>query len=774
MLLRRLLAHGPTGRRGVLVRATVLAALLALLAGLTTTVRAEEEQELCGPEWDATKPMFVTEDCVDPRYYEPFIDVDVMRPLPRPHRFVHGGFMDQHGDRTPASFAFYLPTEPGVYQGRFFEGPTHQLRLTGEIASDQEINFAFDNGAYVLQTNPLQDYALTARDAMTGNYDPARGGYRLPAAAVKFSRQLARQMYAATHGADHRPYGYVSGGSGGAYQTITKAENTSGVWDGYAPFVIPGHPQAIPGHYTVRIHAQRVLGAPTGKFPCILDAIDPGGAAHPFTNVDDMMPKLTAACDLTQEQADAFEEATRLGFPTRGWIGGALTGAGALGLVAAYVPLSDPNYVRDFWSEDGYLGTEQSLAGDSVRAARIRQVATVLAATPAAPPPNYEATGPAYNAYMVSQYVTGPPRRVFLNTLPEGDLTGADLIITSGPHAGTSIEIGLVNRETNSVGFGIGEDPWLANAIKEGDRVRIDNSRVLALQTHHRHQVPTPENTLGYNYRQHRFTMIEMGEDLYAWNQFRSKKGDPIYPQRELLSGALGGYNSSGAINHGRYDGKMIVLQSMMDQDAFAWTADFHRTKVIESLEDGETLDDVFRVYFTDHALHGGGGGDSTRTVAYTGALQQVHRDLIAWVEQGIAPPPSNNYEVQDTQVVLPPTAAERKGIQPVVDLTVSGGEGSGAMTTVAAGQPVTFTATIALPPGTGQIVAAEWNFLGSGAYEPATIEPGETVTIETTHTYSEPGTYFPALRARSQRDGDVDDPFHRILNLGRARVVVQ
>ena len=53
-------------------------------------------------------------------------------------------------------------------------------------------------------------------------------------------------------------------------------------------------------------------------------------------------------------------------------------------------------------------------------------------------------------------------------------------------------------------------------------------------------------------------------------------------------------------------------------------------------------------------------------------------------------------------------------------------------------------------------------------------MEPGETVTSEATRTYSEAGTYFPALRARSQRDGNVSDAFHQVLNLGRARVVVQ
>ena len=74
-------------------------------------------------------------------------------------------------------------------------------------------------------------------------YDPETVGYRVNAAAAKFSRQVAADMYGS-----HRPYGYLFGGSGGAYQTISSAENTT-VWDGYVPFVL-GSESAIP----TRVH----------------------------------------------------------------------------------------------------------------------------------------------------------------------------------------------------------------------------------------------------------------------------------------------------------------------------------------------------------------------------------------------------------------------------------------------------------------------------------------------------------------------------------------
>jgi hypothetical protein len=81
---------------------------------------------------------------------------------------------------------------------------------------------------------------------------------------------------------------------------------------------------------------------------------------------------------------------------------------------------------------------------------------------------------------------------------------------------------------------------------KIGDPVSLDNSWYLALQTFHRHNVPTP--------------------DMYGWNQFREGgDGDPIYPQRETLVGPIGAVNASGALNTGNFKGKMIVLESMVD-----------------------------------------------------------------------------------------------------------------------------------------------------------------------------------------------------------------
>src|SRR5690606_22024880 len=95
----------------------------------------------------------------------------------------------------------------------------------------------------------------------------------------------------------------------------------------------------------------------------------------------------------------------------------------------------------------------------------------------------------------------------------------------------------------------------------------------------------------------------------------------------------------------------------------------------------------------------------------------------------------------------------------------------------VAVGEAVTLTARIEVPPAPGRVVSARWDVEGLGTY-PDRAELGdptsEVVVVGTEHSYSAPGTYFPALRVASQREGDAATPFARSMNLDRVRVVVR
>lgn len=54
------------------------------------------------------------------------------------------------------------------------------------------------------------------------------------------------------------------------------------------------------------------------------------------------------------------------------------------------------------------------------------------------------------------------------------------------------------------------------------------------------------------------------------------------------------------------------------------------------------------------------------------------------------------------------------------------------------------------------------------------TNKTGSRVTLKTIYTFSKPGTYFVTLKGVSQRQGDATDPFTRIQNLARVRMVVE
>ena len=689
--------------------------------------------DMTNSKTDERGALFVSADSEDPRFNRPYIDVREWRdepadapvfpgaittqhggaaPFKARHLYVHGGFTG-----TDAKFSFCFPPEE-EYQGRFFQA-THQL-LAGEDATARNVAFALASGGYSVQTNMGgSDNPRTAEQSASGQYDTTIRGYRVNAAAAKFSRVVAAEIYGL-----HRTYGYLYGGSGGAYQTVTSAEMTSGVWDGFVPYVM-GSPQSIPNCFTVRVNALRVL---KDKWPSIIDAIEPGGSGDPYAG-------------LNHEERTALEEATRSGFPPGAWFNYVPQGGGPLVLVASYVPVLDPTYLDDFWSKPGYLGTDPT---SSVGAARVQHAATVVHVAP------------------------GFPAQLTLSSVPTADLTGADVIITSGAAAGKTVMLGRyasdgkgqVGLVFESVGdtIDITADPTVVEEIHAGDEVRIDNSRFLALQTYHRHQLP-PANP-DYDY-----------PDVYDY--FRNPDGTPRYPRRGVDIGEAGTLGSTGHIPTGHFNGKMIVVECLHDGDALPWQADWYRKKV-EAVE-GKHVDEKYRLWFADNANHTDPTIErqQTHAVAYSGTVQYALRELSAWVEQGIAPPPTTQYGVQGGQVHVPATATERKGIQPVVHLEVNGGDRAD----VAVGETVTFAAQIEVPAALGQVISAHWDFEGVGTY-PVTADlddpTSDTVRVTAKHTFTKPGTYFSALRVASQRESNPSTPFARSMNLNRVRVVVK
>ncbi len=656
-----------------------------------------------------------------PAHQEPYIDKDEWRDKPVRHRYVHGGFKTSN-----LRFSFYFPPKE-QYQGRFFHPVMHvagnENNASGRLAGldGDAIQFAADSGGYLVESN-------------MGSFVMAGGNLaQASAAAAEYSRVLAIQMYGG-----ERPYGYIFGGSGGGFKTVEGVEHMPDTWDGCVPF-IHGSPISIPNNFTVQAHALRVLD---GKFEQIIDAIDPGGSGDMYAG-------------LNAEQAEALREATRYGIPPRSWFAHervAINYTGVLGSIIGQLLGGDPTYIKDFWEKPGYLGTSPT---ESLRKARIQASATITE------------TFTSAQARKIGLPVTlaGATNENFLaavrlDNLPAGKLHGAYLKVTHGAGKETSqlMITGVVGRSV-LIGGQSGEHA----AIRPGDKVTIDNSIYLACQTFHRHQMPPPE--------------------FYNWDQFKNADGTPIYVQRPLLPG----YRTAEARDRtmsGRFKAKMIVVECLMDEAAYPWQADWYRKKVME--RQGAGHEDRYRLWFVDHAMHVNPGrymtpveGEpvnteaspvNTRIISYSGILQQALRAVALWAEKGIAPPASTAYRIDDAQVIVPPTAAARKGVQPVVHLTAAGRDRAD----IKVGQSVTFVAVAEAPPGTGKIVRAEWDFDGQGTYpQSSRIVPAARVSPRITHTFTKPGTFFPVVRVYAHKDGNQKTPFALAQNLARVRVVV-
>ena len=604
-------------------------------------------------------------------------------------------------ERKPGSL--YFPTAE-KYKDRFFQTTYPTIGVEDAAPGCPEIGtstcsvvFALSSGAYVVSTNNAGGV-------------PAGGplaAYRTNAAAAKYSRLIAKEMYQTST----RPRGYLYGASGGAYQTVGSMENTSGVWDGAVPMVF-GVPNAIPNFMASQLLALRVL---RDKLPQIADAVAPGGSGDPYAG-------------LSAEQRDTLKEVTRLGFPLRGWWQYATLNGGGFWAVEGAVRAIDRSYMEDFWSKPGYEGSEPS-----VQAARIRQDTTVKN--------------------------IGEGNELVLGLEPSKDLLNGDLIVKDGPKAGQSVVITEINGNKVKVVNAAG--------IARETAVRLDNSWVIALQYYARHQVPTPRE--------------------YGWDQYVKGNGAPLFPQRSVIIGPMMNAGSAGSVASGRFHGKMIMAESVLDVSAYPWSADWYRQQAQGALGD---LSGSFRLWYMDNADHGPDIAGMTAGIAfehsarvadhivsYLGEVQQALLDLDAWVAKGIPPPESTNYRVDaDNQVQLSADAELRRGIQPIVTLAVGRTSDASSHPTalVKKGRNITFWVKAQTPPSAGRIVRVEWDFDGDGHFTARPVSIGHEFAFKEVHRFVRPGTYFPVVRVTAQRDGDANTSFGLVQNLASIRVTVK
>ncbi|KAK2686792.1 hypothetical protein QWA68_014943 [Fusarium oxysporum] len=582
----------------------------------------------------------------------------------------------------------------------------------------------FFQEVYPLQNSSASEQALAFGYASGGYTIQNKGlqGYRAEAAVAKLSRRVARDYYKEP---SRSIYGYVYGGSGGSYQTIGAMENTFGVWDGSLTYV-QATKYSNPNNWPIRAISGLFL---TDKKELIRDAMAPGGSGDPSSI-------------LNKAQRAVFEETAALGVPFRAWedyegVGqnkSQLWGS-LINQVGTLVKGLDPTYVDDFWTSPGYLGTEKSEVGDFFRAALVEFNTTVKDVT------------------LSNDSV---PTEFIVDEVPTNiSVVGLDLAVVY-KNGSTGAFVGRLDAKSKTVYIEPGTNAAILTVIKSGAKIHVDNRLYLSVHSLYRHQLPP--KTAGF----------------YAFDFLRNAKGEPRYPQRKSQLAEMISKSTSGGGNQtGKLTGKVMVLDNLLDYDAFPWQADWYRTQVKNAL--GDKFDDNYRLYYADNSDHFSGynlpADTLRRLVPYWGLMEQHLRDLSRWVEKGTPPPKPTRYTVIKGQVHVPTTAAERRGIQPVVDLTANGAANK---TKARVGQAVTFKLHAAVPPNTGKIVKVEWDFDGVGKFvEKGSIGIKPAVDTKVSHTFSKPGKYIVGAKVTNQREGNKDTPLALVQNIGRVRVEV-
>lgn len=680
----------------------------------------------------------------DPEFQDSYIDMEEWRTreLPDgtsvPYLHVHGGFR-----KKGVKFLFCFPKKE-EFRGRFFQylspfpGPDEENASLDKTGEDDRIAFCLLNGAYFVESN------MGSTQMFGGSTDPQLV-WKASAAAAEYSRRKAMELYGCS-----RPYGYVHGGSGGAYKTMACIENTC-AWDGAVPYVI-GSPVSLPNTITLHAQGQRALRRVFGK---IIDALDAGGSGNMYEG-------------LTEDEALMLKEVTAMGFPPRAWFLEAegVIDDGSLPVLLPLIKAGDPRYFEDFWNLPGYLGTDEKSSAVKDRLRFQGKVKSVHMPGQRVETENKVGLNGVDDAWK-KMLTDGKDAWIELEEIPLGVqpyLRGVTIEIRTGRASGRRLALGDICGNCLTIGmcYGMDELDEVLALIEPGDEVLLDNSEYIAAQSYYRHQVP---------------------EDLsfHAWDQFRDQEGKAVIPQRSNVMG----YNltGTGTVQDGNIQGKVIVIQSLMDESTCPWCGDWYRNKVIET----KGSEEDFRIYYMDRCMHGDVSWlENNMVTNYLGAMRQALLDVSDWVERGKEPCKTTSYEMIGSQVYPAEDAGDRHGLQPVVSLLANGE----SCTHVKAGECVTFTANVKVPQGAGMVTGVDYDFesdhslpgekkevtvfQNKGTFESMTDGTCYGAVSEITHIYEEPGTYFASVRVKANRNGDAGNLFTQVKNIARARVIIE
>jgi hypothetical protein len=676
---------------------------------------------------------------------KPYVDVDEQRDQPLPHRHVHGGF-----EGTDTRFRVYFPPAE-QYEGRMINplfgghGGTEDFYGSPMGSLSGGLPMCVRLGGYMIESN--QGHIGDDVDPKGGD-DATIYGHRASAEVARLSKYIAAQVYG-----EPPHHSYVFGGSGGARRSPLCLENAPDAWDGALPYMgggdvaEPGNTKRVKGAqvmaFASMFNVQRILGP---KLAGVVDAMTPGGSGDPFAG-------------LNTHQREELALLYRLGFP-RGdefMIGHPMGQMWLWTSMADSLLEQDPAYFEDFWTKPGYVGHDfpELVLPDLIDT--VATVKRVVTARELVESPEFSGQELQTLRTLVTVFASSRPDgfdapfAVELDGLGDGYRLGAGLYVLNGEAAGRRLYCNLLagdvlycdgRREANLERFA---------GVLPGDEVRVDNRAFLAFCYYARHHVM---------------------DDL----QFTSLQVDglPMYPQHEVpLQSPL-----MGTAYSGQYEGKLLWVHHTHDASLWPPQGVIYEQAVRAAQGDGRAASN-FCLRWTENAEHGSpmmlasppGRAVSTWLVDTTGIIEQSLRDLIDWVERDVYPA-ATRYEFQEGRVLLPETAGDRGGIQPVVRVSANGVERA----EVAVGAPVTLAVEADVPQDAGMVVSVEWDFDGSGTYpfrHDDVDGTAATLSRTTTHSFDVPGTYYVSARVTSHRTGDTSAVSCRVPNVAQARVVV-
>ena len=446
--------------------------------------------------------------------------------------------------------------------------------------------------------------------------------------------------------------------------------------------------------------------------------MNPGGIGNPFNVLESVLQKQTLAALYRAGFARGAEVQLD---PNPLWV---------LGMRVC----PDPNYEKEFWTQQGFEGYEMDPIVESLLIDENVEITDIISVNQLQKILKDDALG----ALMIAELRFSKKTIVGFKAkgLHNNQYLGCIIQLTTGR------KITCTHNVDDAI-IALFELKGLDEDITRGDKIHIDNRRLLALCFHHRHFVSPKYPNM---------------------SQFFID-GKPIYKPSSYSIDNI-------TIPTGKFYGKMILIQHAQDRECWPDAARAYIKSVKEHLK--ESMIERFRIYWIENAFHLPAliPKAQTRYINYGTNLNQALTYLISWVEDNVSPPLGTHYKFNNEGALqLQDTASKRFGIQPVVQAFVKGSNRAD----IKKDQIVTLIGLAEAPPNTGYFIRAEWDFDNSGTFTYKENLSGNETKIQSSvdHSYNTPGIYFATFRVFMHQNGDKKDFLRHIVNHARMRIVV-